>query len=43
MQRAKDACENTGEKVSDHFVDVNKMIDLTKGAQRKIEDIVLTH
>ena len=40
--KAKAACENAGEKVSDHFVDVNKMIDLAKGAQREIEDIALT-
>ncbi len=41
-EKAKAACENAGEKVSDHFVDVNKMIDLAKGAQREIEDIALT-
>lgn len=42
IDKAKDACENAGEKISDHFVDVNKMIDLAKGAQREIEDIALT-
>ncbi len=42
VEKAKAACENAGEKVSDHFVDVNKMIDLAKGAQREIEDIALT-
>ena len=26
----------------DHFVDVNKMIGLAKGAQRKVDDIALT-
>jgi DNA-damage-inducible protein D len=41
-EKAKAACENAGEKVSDHFVDVNKMIDLAKGAQREVEDIALT-
>ncbi|MFN8307332.1 MAG: DNA damage-inducible protein D [Ferruginibacter sp.] len=42
IDRAKSSCEAAGEKVSDHFVDVNKMIDLAKGAQREVEDIALT-
>ena len=42
IEKAKDSCTNSGNKVSDHFVDVNKMIDLAKGAQREIEDIALT-
>ena len=42
IDKAKDACNNAGEQVSDHFVDVNKMIDLAKGAQREIEDVALT-
>ncbi len=42
IEKAKTACEQAGEKIPDHFVDVNKMIDLAKGAQREIEDIALT-
>lgn len=42
IDKGKKACENAGEKVSDHFVEVNKMIDLAKGAQREIEDLALT-
>jgi DNA-damage-inducible protein D len=42
VDKAKEACENAGEGLSDHFVEVNKMIDLAKGAQREIEDIALT-
>jgi len=42
IDKAKSACEAAGEAVSDHFVDVNKMIDLAKGAQREVEDIALT-
>lgn len=42
IDKAKEACTNAGEKISDHFVDVNKMIELAKGAQREIEDIALT-
>ena len=40
--KAKDACENAGEKVSDHFADVGKMVELGSGAQRELEDIALT-
>jgi DNA-damage-inducible protein D len=42
IEKAKIACENTENEVSDHFADVGKMIDLAKGAQREIDDIALT-
>lgn len=42
VDKAKESCKTTGEEVSDHFVDVNKMIELGKGAQRKLDDIMLT-
>ena len=42
IDKAKKACENAGEKLSDHFREVTKMIDLAKGAKREIEDIALT-
>jgi DNA-damage-inducible protein D len=42
IEKAKEACKAAGEAVSNHFVDVNKMIDLAKGAQREVEDIALT-
>lgn len=40
--KAKIACEISGHPVSDHFVDVNKMVDLGSGSQREVEDIMLT-
>ena len=42
VSKAKTACEVSGHVVSDHFVDVNKMIQLAKNAQREIDDIMLT-
>ncbi len=42
VEKAKAACENAGEKILDHFVDVNKMVELGSGAQRELEDIALT-
>ena len=35
----KEACTASGFVETDHFVDVNKMIDLVKGAQHEIADI----
>ena len=42
IDKAKTACQNAGQNPDDHFVDVNKMIDLPKGAQREVEDLALT-
>ena len=42
ISKAKTACEVSGFSVTDHFVGVNKMIQLAKGAEREIEDILLT-
>lgn len=40
--KASVACEQSGNEVKYHFVGVNKMIELGKGGQRKIEDVALT-
>lgn len=42
IEKAKESCKTTGEAVSDHFVDVNKMVKLGSGAERKQEDFMLT-
>lgn len=42
VDKAREACQNAGQAVEDHFADVSKMVDLGSGAQRQIEDIALT-
>lgn len=42
IEKAAQSCEHAGETISNHFVDVNKMIKLAKGAEREIKDIALT-
>ena len=42
IEKAKTACKNAGQDTADHFVDVNKMVDIGSGSQREIDDIMLT-
>lgn len=42
VSKAKTACEVSNHAISDHFVDVNKMVDLGSGSQREVDDIMLT-
>lgn len=42
IDKAKIACDNSNQQVSDHFVDITKMVQLGSGAQREIEDIMLS-
>ena len=36
ISKARTACEVSGHRVSDHFVDVNKMVNLGSGGQREV-------
>jgi DNA-damage-inducible protein D len=42
IDKAKEACKNVGQDVADHFPDVRKMIIAGKGAERDVDDILLT-
>ncbi len=42
INKAKTACEVSGQNIPDHFVDANKMVDLGSGSQREVPDIMLT-
>ncbi len=42
IEKAKKACANSGQNISDHFIQTDKMVTLGSKAQRKIEDYFLS-
>ena len=42
ISKAKTACEISGQKIVDHFADVGKKVSLGSGAEKEIDDIMLT-
>lgn len=38
IEKAKEACENSGEDVSDHFVEFHEMVKIGSGAERGFDD-----
>lgn len=39
IEKAKEACKNSGHDISDHFVDINEMIQIGKGGLRKVQTL----
>lgn len=42
IEKAKTACNKSGQSLTDHFANVGKMVDIGSGTQREIDDIMLT-
>jgi len=42
IEKAEKACEQSGHVISDHFVEVNKMVGIGSGAERSVEDFHLS-
>ena len=42
INKAKTACEVSGHLIPDHFVDVNKTIQMPKNAEREVPDLMHT-
>lgn len=42
LNKAKTACETSGNDIDDHFADVGKMVSLGSGSQREVQDFMLT-
>jgi DNA-damage-inducible protein D len=42
IKKAMKACENSGQNITDHFVQVNEMIDIGKNAKRTVENYCLS-
>ena len=42
VNKAKEACKQSGQPVENHFADVRKMVPIGSGAEREVQDIRLT-
>lgn len=42
IERARDACLNSGHAVADHFEDILEMVDIGSGAKRELPDVRLS-
>ena len=42
INRAMESCKTQNINIDDHFCEVTKMISLAKGAQRAVQDFMLT-
>lgn len=39
IERAMEACANSGQQLADHFEDILEMVDIGSGAKRRIDNI----
>ena len=42
IEKAKIACENSGQRVADHFVEMHEMVSIGSGAERKMSSLALS-
>ena len=42
IERAKEACKNSGHNIADHFEDFLEMVEIGSGAKRKLGDVRLS-
>ena len=42
IEKEETTCNNSNHAISDHFIHVDKMIKVSKGARRRIEDVQLS-
>ncbi len=42
IEKAKKACENSGQALADHFVEIHEMVEIGSGAQRKMDSFALS-
>ena len=42
ISKAKEACAHAGEEIADHFPNVRKMVSIGSGAEKEIDDILLS-
>lgn len=42
LDKAREACRNSGQRVEDHFADIRKMVEIGSGARREVEDVRLS-
>jgi DNA-damage-inducible protein D len=42
LEKAREACRQSGQQVEDHFADLRKMVGIGSGAQRSVDDVRLS-
>jgi len=42
MNRAKESCQNSGQAIADHFVDINEMVRIGSDAERQVDSLKLS-